>query len=134
MFTTLLIDETKKLKLPRYEVRDLAPSTLRESIQAYSETGKIIVWAGASDNTIWGAREHNWLFRAWHDLVHIKNLTQFDNAGELRTFQIQASQTESSWLQKLLKIEILGQLEYYNTNGFFPVNQIEFFKGVLNHE
>ena len=130
-FANLLILETAKLKLPKYEVKDNAPSSLKEALEAYKQHGRLIIWSGASHNTIWQAPEFNWLFRAWHDFCHVKLQSEFDDAGELRTFKLQASQTESSFLQQVLELEIVGQLEYYNSMGVFPENQIEFFKSKL---
>lgn len=132
MFQTLLIQECKKLNLPQYEVKDTAPATFKDLVQAYSETKKLIIWSDASENTIWGV-QGNWLFRAWHDFIHIKHQTEFTENGEYRTFLAQAAQTESSFLQKLIKLEIVGQFDYYKTSGRFPVNQLNFLKESLKY-
>lgn len=126
-----LILETKKLKLPKFEVADHAPETLEALTRHYTSTGKLKIWSGASTGTVWGAAEHNWLFRAWHDFNHLILQTEFNRIGELKTCAAQMSQVESSFLHKVLHIEIVEQLNHFETIGAFPQNQLEFFKNKL---
>lgn len=128
MFGQLLRDETRSLYLPKYVVADKAPETLIEVIRTFKETNKLVVWSGASELTIWGTPQDNYLFRAWHDYCHILGHFSFDAKGESATCLMQQSQIESSFLQKALNIEINGQLEHMQATGNFPLNQIEFFK------
>ncbi len=125
--STILKLETDRLNLPRFEVADIAPETLADVVSHFKDTGKLKIWAGASELTIWGAPEHNWLFRAWHDFGHILSLGQFNAAGESQVCKLQQSQVASTSLQRALQVEIMGQLQYQTNIGHFPVNQVEFF-------
>jgi len=123
----LLKTETDKLNLPPIEVSEYAPETLADVVAHYNATGKIKVWAGASEGTIWGPAAGNWLFRGWHDYCHVLSLGEFNAAGEALVCYVQKSQTESSFMHKALQIEIMGQLEYQIEIGHFPVDQLQFF-------
>lgn len=122
----LLQNETRKLQLPKYDIADVAPSTLIETVSHYKQTGRILVWGGASESTIW-TPQGNYMFRAWHDYCHVLSHGTFDHQGESIVCKLQQSQVESSFMQRVLQIEIMGQLSYFETNNQFPVNQIEFF-------
>ncbi len=124
---SLLKSETDKLNLPPIEVADYAPETLADVVSHYNASGKVKVWAGASEGTVWGPAAGNWLFRGWHDYCHILSLGTFDAAGEALVTQVQKSQSESSFMHKALRIEIMGQLQYQIKTGQFPVDQLAFF-------
>lgn len=131
-FEQLLKLMTKNIYIPKYEVKDFAPETLKDIVEVYKNTGKLIVWSGASENTIWNTPQSNWLFRAWHDFTHIKGLYEFNNEGEASTALYQMSQS-GTILARLIDIEVNGQLEYFNKYGRFPENQIEFFKKTFKY-
>lgn len=125
-----LVIACKRLNLPKYEVSDLAPETLSDVISTYQLTGRLVVWSGASENTIFGSREANWLFRAWHDYEHIRTMGEFNQLGETMTCLKQMSQVGSIFAE-IVKIEVIGQLKYQSQYGTFPANQFEFFKKQL---
>jgi hypothetical protein len=127
----LLTEECRKLNLPGFEVSDRAPETLADVMQHYALTGRLKVWSGASEATIW-TPQGNWQFRAWHDWCHVLALGTFDRAGEALVCRLQQAQTESSYMQRALEIEIMGQLSYFETHGHFPVDQVQFFVKLIN--
>lgn len=46
--------------------------------------GRIIVWTGASNRTIFGAPEINHAFRAWHDWCHLVLEADFSQAVSIK--------------------------------------------------
>ena len=49
----------------------------------------MIVWAGGSDLTIYGDREANYAFRAWHDWCYWRNNLDHSMAGEITACRMQ---------------------------------------------
>lgn len=97
-----------------------------EAITKYfNETGRLIVWNGASENTIFGYHLNNTLFRAWHDYVHITNQFDFTTEGESMTAWVQAAELPSEWYfeKQLILCEVIGQVLYHKYHNEFPVNQ-----------
>lgn len=119
--------ECKKLNLPQYEIRDLAPETLKDVVSTFKNTGKLVIWSGASENTIWGDSHSNYLFRAWHDYIHILTLGEFNSQGEKLVALKQMSQVGTIFA-RFIEIEVIEQLNHFEKNGAFPTNQLEFFK------
>lgn len=109
-----------------YSVADAAPSTLGELQQ-----GSLIVWSGASDHTIYQDASVNHAFRAWHDSWHKRLDAPFNAHGELLVAQAQCLEVNSSVVSEFIMVEIMGQLEYYQQHGSFPVNQQAFFEAYM---
>lgn len=102
----------------------------------YEATGRIMVWAGESDNTIFGAPHVNHAFRAWHDYVHVVFGLPFTVDGEHLVMKIQQRQVltlgagftdaERALFCKLLECEIDAQIQHYVTHGEFVRDQRAF--------
>lgn len=94
----------------------------------YKTTGKIVIWMGESDNTIFGEPKLNHIFRAWHDFIHVTYNQDFGFAGESMVGTIQIHQLPSDWLfeKELLTSEILGQNQYYRQHKEFVKDQRKF--------
>lgn len=108
-----------------YTVADHAPTSLAEIVSVYTSTGRLVVWSGASDQTVWQSPEANWLFRAWHDYTHILGMHEFDTDGEIATARRQIAGLDDHAAQ-LVWSEIVGQLEYFNKFGKFPADQVKY--------
>ena len=106
---------------PKFTVSETAPSTERELFTSTS----LVVWSGASDNTIWSDPNVNYAFRALHDALHLKTGIGFSPAEEIQLGRIQASQY-SGLLSDLVYIEVAGQAEHYMRTGEFVLDQVEF--------
>ena len=123
------------LKLaPKYTVSDYAPSTF-EALQRQSASG-LVVWSGASDNTIYGSNIVNHAFRAWHDSLHLKLQADFTLEGEIRVATEQARILNADNLGRIILAEVQDQALYLAKHGSFPINQLEFMiqylsKGVI---
>lgn len=107
---------------PKHTIKDVAPSTFNE---VWTQPN-LIVWSGASHNTIWKDCVVNYAFRALHDALHIKTRIGFSPKEEMEIGRIQASQYESSLMAELVYIETAGQAEHYLKTGQFVENQIQF--------
>jgi hypothetical protein len=100
----------------------------------YEKTGKILVWKGASDNTIFSSPQFNHIFRAWHDYHHLKHNLAFDKEGENQVMleqykdclNIGLGAKMENFIFSVLDAEINGQVEYFETMGYFPEDQKAF--------
>ena len=113
-----------------------APSTLGELRMVHAITGRIAVSGANSDRTIFGDPEVNFAFRAWHDWHHLDLGAQFDPKGEARVCAAQQSDImclygyQPLW-DRLLDIEVNGQVRYFAYHNCFPVDQIGFARAQL---
>ena len=112
---------------PKHIVSDVAPDTFEKLKR---NIGQLVIWSGASDNTIYGDPAINQAFRAWHDSLHIKLNADFTQEGETRVALEQARIIGGSYAEIILA-EVVGQGLYFNKYGEFPKNQIEFIKSYL---
>lgn len=108
---------------PPYTVADVAPDTFEDVMRNYRETGRIIVWNGASENTIFPSASVNWQFRAWHDWLHIQTGIGFTPQDEILLGRIQAG-TVADRLASVVLIEVAEQARYYAETGLFIADQI----------
>jgi hypothetical protein len=94
----------------------------------YAATGKIVIWTGESEGTIFGDPVYNHIFRAWHDLTHVLLNQDFGFAGESVVGTAQVHQLPSDWIfeQQLITAEILGQNQYYRQHKAFLIDQRKF--------
>lgn len=111
-----------------WQPKDIAPGTEKD-LFAFKGS-ELIVWTGASDNTIFGDCRVNWAFRALHDALHIKTGFDFTPDAEIELGRIQASQY-SGIIADLVYCEVSGQAKYYKKNGIFVQDQVEFTKDFL---
>lgn len=112
----------KILKLaPKHQVADLAPSTELELFNSPS----LVVWSGASDNTIFGDARVNYAFRALHDALHLKTRRDFSPDSEIELGRIQANQF-SGLMADLIYVEVSLQAKYYKETGLFVADQVSF--------
>ena len=99
----------------------------------YAITGRVCVWNGASDKTIFADPEVNYAFRAWHDSKHIVGKFLFTREGELNCLAMQKTDVlaiydgrTADFFCRLLDAEIRGQFDYQERHGGFPIDQIGF--------
>lgn len=133
--TSHLRAHCSRLGLPAYTVADIAPSTHIELMQCYNETGRLVIWAGASHGTVWGGPADNWLFRAWHDSCHLwsgmcdkVDCFTVDNEIELAGFQARGL---GDMFGKMIDIEIAGQARHFQQTGRFVADQRAFAAELL---
>ncbi len=117
-----------------FDVSEQAPDSYESLLSHYRETGRIQVWNGASDHTIYGDREINYAFRAWHDSRHIVGNHDFTFEGESAVCAMQVSDLLSIYgacdnfykFERLLIAEIVGQALFFEARGEFPADQYAF--------
>lgn len=123
-----------------FDVAEQAPSSLADLKLHVAQSGRILIWSGASEYTIYGSPSVNHIFRAWHDWHHLSGDHPFTLAGEAAVACAQISQMElkfpgnpnlSRW-RALVIAEVLGQAIFsYLNDGAFPHNQRAFVKAFL---
>ncbi len=135
----IAVNHIASLVLPRgFEVSENAPQCFESLASHYLATGKIRVWNGASESTIFACPETNYAFRAWHDSKHICYGLQFTFEGETRAAELQCDDIRAlydgesaDYYCAILQAEIIGQFRYQEINGKFPVNQMDFVNDCL---
>lgn len=109
--------------------------THKNHIRRFKETGKIHIWTGASENTIFSDPKINLYFRAWHDYIHINYNLDYSFEGESIVASKQCDMLDKFWLleRELVQIEILAQGQYFQVHSEFPVNQRKFCVSYLRN-
>ncbi len=123
-----------RLTNPRgWNVSRNAPSSLAQLKARAKRDGVITVSSLHCDRTIYGDPEMNLAARAWHDACHILANAGFDDAGERKVCALQQTQlatvygdASSLLFRRIIEAEVIGQLEYKEENGFFPIDQRKF--------
>jgi hypothetical protein len=116
---------------PKHTVADVAP----ESFESLSRAGKLVVWAGASEGTVYGDALVNYAFRAWHDSLHLKLQAPFTLQGEtvVALEQARILGLHSRTWASLVMAEVLGQASYLAETGMFPKDQVRFTLDAMRH-
>lgn len=119
-----------------------APDTLEKLTNHVKTTGRMLVYAGHSDATIFDCEHVNHAFRAWHDWCHVKGQFEFNAKGEEQAFEMQCNHLRTvygadhpdidEWIA-ILDAEINGQLQHAAVHGDFPQDQMAFVKAWLDH-
>lgn len=110
-----------------FDVNDLQ-GTLDKHREQFLRTGKIHIWTGASDKTIFASAKVNHYFRAWHDYIHVTENLGYDFIGESAVCKIQQAQLPLDWgfERALVDSEIVGQALYYMKYNEFIDDQRAF--------
>lgn len=125
--------------LPRgFDVSADAPPDYDSLVAHYRATGRVLVWSGASERTIFADAHVNHAFRAWHDARHISGGHDFSRNGEFCTMvdmmadvsAIYDGQTAATF-RTILRAEILGQREFQDRFGGFPLDQMAFVRDYM---
>jgi hypothetical protein len=123
-----------------YDVAEAAPNSLDELNAHIAETGRMLVYSGASDSTIYACPETNYAFRAWHDWCHWKGQHPFTIAGERAVMQMQRDHLRTVYgpthrelciWDAILEAEIMAQAERHESTGAFPVDQRTFVEELV---
>ena len=131
-FNTAVVTIANRLHPTGYDIGDPAPSTLQELQDHINTTGRMLVWNGASDKTIYACPETNWAWRAWHDWCHYTFDLEFDKDGERTACEIQKRHIQLTYGPRpqaklfcnLIEFEIMSQFEYKEVFGNFPEDQM----------
>ncbi|PTT72590.1 MULTISPECIES: hypothetical protein [unclassified Chryseobacterium] len=107
--------------------------TLQRYIEHFKATGKIKIWTGSSENTIFGSERINHFYRAWHDHTHIIFGSGFTLAGETITAEIQCSMLPIEWFfeKRLIMADIVAQNLHYIFHKNYVKDQRKFIVDYL---
>jgi hypothetical protein len=139
-FNRAVLDITAHLLPNGFDVSMRAPSTYRELKAHVAATGRLVVYAGASDRTIYGDPAVNHAFRAWHDYCHLLGGYDTSFVGEVAVCRAQErqllhrygdSERTFRW-KKIVEADIIGQARYFERHGTFPVDQAAFVRAYLH--
>lgn len=121
-----------------YELDDNPPSSLTD-LQSRMAATPTRVWSGASDTSIYGDREVNYAFRAWHDFHYWRSGLNFAPHNEAIVAQMQCadlitvygdSATTRRWCD-IIRAEVIGQMTHYYKHGDYPMDQMGFVRAYL---
>lgn len=126
----LSVELNNKIMLlaPKHHVSSLAPDSFE---RLNRHIGRLVVWFGASEDTIYGNASVNWAFRAWHDSLHLKLGAPFTFEGEKLVALEQARLVDNPRLGDIIMAEVVGQAEHLEKHGEFPANQRAFIEAYL---
>jgi hypothetical protein len=132
---------TSKILPCGFDVSADAPTSYDDLCAHYKRTGRILVWNGGIDNTIFADPETTFAFRAWHDSRHVMCRFDFSMTGEIQTCNAQiadimviySGQTADDFAE-LIRAEVIGQAEYKERYGGFPLDQMGFVRAYLSHD
>lgn len=122
-----------------FDVAEDAPNTLADLQAQVANTGRMLVYSGGSDATIYACPEVNYAFRAWHDWCHLAGGFAFTAEGEAQACAMQQDQLRrvfgaSAQVERwcaILDAEINGQVAFHAATGDFPVDQVAFVRDYL---
>jgi hypothetical protein len=116
-----------------FDVSEDAPNSFKSLKSEFQERGRITVYSGNSEDTIFGDATTNHMARAWHDWCHLSLKADFTFAGEAAACELQCRQLIAYLGQKegepaanILRAEVLGQIAYYQRHKHYVGHQREF--------
>lgn len=124
-----------------YDVAEIAPNNLQDLTAHIERTGRMVVWSGAADSTIYADAETNYAFRAWHDWCHWKGQHEFTLAGERAVLEMQRehlrtvygrSHPDFELWSAILEAEIIAQATIHAESGEFPQDQRRFVEDLIS--
>lgn len=118
-----------------------APDSLKRLKQEFQHRGRITVYEGGSEMSIYGDAGVNQDFRAWHDWCHLALDANFTLEGETRACELQARHIRGRYgdgdtgraLIRVLEAEIIGQALYWRKYRKYVVNQRAFVLAYMSH-
>ena len=114
---------------PRFSLTDSPEAAFKP----LSDTGRYIIWDGASEQTIFSNPLANYYFRAWHEAAHVMGELAFSFDEEYKVWEAHCRELYKAFdlrtarkLGLLLYEEVVLQAEEYQVTGAFPVDQKRF--------
>ena len=123
-----------------FDVSADAPQDYDSLVAHYRATGRVLVWGGASERTIFADAHVNHAFRAWHDARHLSGGHDFSRNGEFYTMVDMMADVSAIYdgqaaatFRAIIRAEIIGQWEYKDRHGGFPLDQISFVRDYITN-
>lgn len=132
----------RKLFPTGFDISDAAPNTYEELVALFESRNRYVVYAGGADTAIFGDREVNYHFRAWHDWCHWKGRHDFSLQGERATFRMQCQHivlrfgdsARTRYWRRVLFADVVGQKLYWKRYREFPEDQVTFVRSILDRD
>lgn len=117
-----------------FDVGPDAPSSLQAIKDHVEKTGRMKVSDEFGDTSIYGDKEVNCAFRAWHDFHHLRGNHEFTPEGEYQVAVAQCKDISKVYgytaqareFMSYIKADVVGQVEYFERYGEFPQDQKAF--------
>jgi hypothetical protein len=140
MFNAVVHTMAKRCWTGWFDTGPEAPASYESLMAEYERRGRITVWNGASDRTIFDDPDINIMFRSWHDWCHIMGRHDFSLQGENEAAKMQCrmvidrygDSVDSQRWCNIIMAEVVGQALYEAQNGRFPDDQMAFTKTWLS--
>ncbi len=95
------------------------------------------VFDGGCTSTIYNKPPDNYMFRAWHDALHIKHGLSFSYADEITIAKLHCMELRligaPVHVINAVWYDVAGQVEFYYKNGHFVDNQRQFVQDCLQY-
>jgi len=140
-FIKLCIDHVIKEENIIFKASENAPSTFKGIKEYFSKNSEYMVYNGGDHGYL---EEYNIKFRAVHDYMHIKYDLSFRFEDEKKLSDITARKFASiaynhfncthydmACIMRVINAEIKGQIEYYELNNSYVVDQKHFINDYL---
>ena len=125
----------------QYIASEIAPSTYKDMRQYRDDFGQFLVYSGGDHGFL--GKEYNIKFRALHDTMHYENELTFNFDHEIVLSDLTALEfhnivaklgygyRDCVLVEKIIRAEIEGQIEYYKENGEYVKDQRAFIVACL---
>ena len=117
-----------------FYITDHAPETWDE-LSAFKQGKLIPVASYGSEKTIYDSPMFNYLFRFWHDVLHLETGYDLSYEGEMAVAQMHVNCAINAGLSQLavdiMAIDTKGQVEYYRRRHAFVDDQEAFMYSAL---
>lgn len=118
-----------------------APDSLKRLKAEFASRGRITIYSGGSDGTIFDCPDTNRMFRAWHDWAHLHLDANFSLEGETRACELQCAQILARYgdgdtgqdMARVLRAEIIGQAQFWQRNRRYVTRQRAFTLAYLDN-
>jgi hypothetical protein len=90
---------------------------------AYDSQGRLRVYNGGSERTIYGSNRVNLAFRAWHDSLHLQYGLTFQPDDEIELASIHASMIKGDYEKRLIMADVKAQVLHWQKFNAYVEDQ-----------
>ncbi|NOQ31145.1 MAG: hypothetical protein GQ570_08495 [Helicobacteraceae bacterium] len=134
---------TKVVRIMAKDIKYSTSEKTTDNFKLFMETGyPFVVSEEGCNRTIFRNKEINIMARAWHDSYHYNCKLDFSKESEIKVCNYQIEDIKKVMTKhtdkeiedviKLIKIEVIGQYEYYEEFNSYLNNQMEFTRKEFN--
>lgn len=138
-FNAAILVVCRRILPAGFDVTDNAPQTYEELVAHLIAGNRMTVYSVGAERMIYGDPEVNYAFRAQQDWCHWRVRHDFSLEGERATCEMQARHLVAQYGKspltrrwgRILHAEVIGQREFFDAHGHFPVDQRAFVERYL---